>query len=505
MKFFISTLAALILLNITSIAQSETYYISSSASDDLSIGTSTSAPWSRSPGMKGFNGNYTPNPDDIFIFKGGETWDSNNFPLIVQSSGLSPNTFYTFTIDESWFLGSNFSYPTFDLEHIEPCAINIKNLDYIKVEKINFINPADPSNTYNSVVYIESSNNITINNSIIDSGTSLGDSTPIILLNISFINITNNYLRSGSSDENPDVILIRPWWKMEHISILNNEILSESGDGIHIHVEDVQTYSSTYPQGNLTFYGPITIEGNDFHDFSGSKFPIIIIGGAKNLFIKRNKFHGLISTGSAIRFGNVNSFFHDANGNKKYYWYNNVQVHDNIFYNITTPVDKGWGIISLYNTDISNSSSENYIYNNSIWQSESNSAVDIGFYFAGTNNASWRISNNIISGFNRPFFIKDSSSPEISSNVFYNYNTSSTFGSNAIFGNPFFADPENGDLSILEQSPANGNGSNLSSLDSDDTLDYARFPRSTITAWDIGAYEIRGIAPTAPSSVEISQ
>src|SRR4051812_47525162 len=107
----------LCLLIIARVAAAGTYYVDYSAGSDSNNGGSKSTPWKRSPGMVGFSGNYSHQPGDRFIFKGGVTWPRSCFQMHVIAGGSSDTNRDYYGADQAWFAGSSFTRPLFDFEH----------------------------------------------------------------------------------------------------------------------------------------------------------------------------------------------------------------------------------------------------------------------------------------------------------------------------------------------------------------------------------------------------
>jgi len=93
------------------------YYIDSSAGSDSNSGLTEAAPWQHAPGMASCLGNcaqVTLNPGDQVILKGGTTWNQSNFPMEISWSGVTGIPVY-YGVDKTWFSGSQWTRPVFDL------------------------------------------------------------------------------------------------------------------------------------------------------------------------------------------------------------------------------------------------------------------------------------------------------------------------------------------------------------------------------------------------------
>jgi len=108
---------AIALLLIPLAAFAATYYVDYSSGVDTNTGTTKSTPWKHHPYMQTFTGTYTHAAGDIFIFKGGVTWQwttgDRMFPLYVNAGGGS-GTLDQYTVDTNWYNGSSWSLPIFD-------------------------------------------------------------------------------------------------------------------------------------------------------------------------------------------------------------------------------------------------------------------------------------------------------------------------------------------------------------------------------------------------------
>src|SRR5205807_1579202 len=104
---------ATLTLTINNASTGHVFYIDWVSGSDFNIGTSTSTPWKRAPGMQGFAGTYTHAAGDRFIFKGGVTWPSSVFSFVIGNSGTSVNRDY-FGVDQTFFSGASWTRPIFD-------------------------------------------------------------------------------------------------------------------------------------------------------------------------------------------------------------------------------------------------------------------------------------------------------------------------------------------------------------------------------------------------------
>jgi hypothetical protein len=90
-------------------AQAATYYIDCAQGSDGNAGTSKAAPWQHHPYMTGFGGRYTHSAGDQFIFKGGVTCNSTNFPMVINAGGSNSNPDY-YGVDQTWFASGSWTH-----------------------------------------------------------------------------------------------------------------------------------------------------------------------------------------------------------------------------------------------------------------------------------------------------------------------------------------------------------------------------------------------------------
>jgi hypothetical protein len=111
------------------------YYIDFVSGSDSSNGTSKATPWKWAPGMNGFNGTYSHNAGDQFIFRGGTQCGSLGLPCFgasgywqITNSGTSGQPDY-YGVDRTWYSGSSWSPPVIDGGSLNPVA----HTPYVKV------------------------------------------------------------------------------------------------------------------------------------------------------------------------------------------------------------------------------------------------------------------------------------------------------------------------------------------------------------------------------------
>lgn len=93
--------------------RSRTFYIDHASGSDSESGTSKSSPWQSVPGSPAFTGTYSHQAGDRFIFKGGVTWPSTEFPIHDVNGGVSGNPDY-YGVDPTWYSGASWSRPIWD-------------------------------------------------------------------------------------------------------------------------------------------------------------------------------------------------------------------------------------------------------------------------------------------------------------------------------------------------------------------------------------------------------
>ena len=155
------------------------FYISYSDGSDANTGTSEAHPWKDAPGMQRFNGRYSSQPGDEFIFEGGDRWPNSEFPLIATGSGTSGHPDY-YGVDFSWYTGDRWTQPKFTAEGanitgIDPIGsggaqdifMDLRRHDYITIDDIAFDNftASRLTSGYGSCAAIEMAGdqNITVN------------------------------------------------------------------------------------------------------------------------------------------------------------------------------------------------------------------------------------------------------------------------------------------------------------------------------------------------------
>ncbi len=132
-----------------------TYYIDPTSGSNSYLGTAkthttgSTGPWQHVPGSGGVTGtpaSYTPQPDDIFIFKGGETYLVTVVGGINLTHAGTSGHPITYTTDHTWYTGSSWSKPVFDSQHMYPLFLIINTgADYIVLNDLEFKGAQDDS------------------------------------------------------------------------------------------------------------------------------------------------------------------------------------------------------------------------------------------------------------------------------------------------------------------------------------------------------------------------
>lgn len=144
-----------------------TYYIDYARGSDSNNGKSTSTPWKRCPGMKGFSTIYTHSSGDKFVFKGGVKWPATALPLTIGYSGTSEKI-DTYTVDVNWHTGGAYSNPIFDgemsLGAYNNGAITAKGKSYILINGIQIQNTGDATTCSGNAISFDGGSYIEVSN-----------------------------------------------------------------------------------------------------------------------------------------------------------------------------------------------------------------------------------------------------------------------------------------------------------------------------------------------------
>ena len=125
------------------VAGQNIYYVdnvSGSDSNSQSQARSKSTPWAHQPYMASFSGSYSHTPGDCFVFKGGDRWVAADRPNI-SSGGSSTSEMDYYGTDPSWFSGSTFARPVFDIQSNASLSNVVQiNASYVIWDNWEFVN-----------------------------------------------------------------------------------------------------------------------------------------------------------------------------------------------------------------------------------------------------------------------------------------------------------------------------------------------------------------------------
>jgi hypothetical protein len=110
------------------------YYISQAGSDSntQAQAMSNATPWKHAPFMHSFTGKYSHTAGDCFIFRGGDTWASSDYFVITSAGTSAGNTDY-YGIDQTWYVGSAWARPIFDIQGTLPNVDSYGNSNIVKL------------------------------------------------------------------------------------------------------------------------------------------------------------------------------------------------------------------------------------------------------------------------------------------------------------------------------------------------------------------------------------
>jgi hypothetical protein len=123
-----------------------TYYIDFVGGSDTNDGLSRSTPWKRHPYMKGSAIRYSRTVGDRFIFKGGVTWDSSCFPMVVSAGGSAQAGNDYYGADQAWYSGSAWSRPVWDGAYAVDVVVNIGSTQFVTFEQLEMRRVSSSSN-----------------------------------------------------------------------------------------------------------------------------------------------------------------------------------------------------------------------------------------------------------------------------------------------------------------------------------------------------------------------
>ncbi len=323
-----------------------TYYIDFANGADTNNGISKSTPWQYAPGMANCTANCAAinlQPADSVIFRGGTTWDTTGFPMTVSWSGTAENPIY-FGVDPTWFAGTVWTRPVFDLSG-----------------GISMTAPILAS----SVSYV-TFDNLEIANEIVDSINASPPRGSITIFGGSNVTVENCYFHGWSimepaagSDANP----------FGGVAFYNN-----SQQGL---VQNCIFDGSPASNSGTGIYDGATLQGNIIENVpNGIKVPDQV----PNLVVNRNQISNV--TNSIDPSATENAIFVSSGGS----------VYDNIVHDLASSAT---GI--YFQPPFAQTGTTQYIYDNLVWNTGTNPAVTLGPGY-GTSATYFIYNNTLVSG-----------------------------------------------------------------------------------------------------------
>lgn len=183
-NYIVAVIAALIgLMSLPAAAQSgRTFYIDYAGGSNGNSGTSSSSPWKSHPYMQSSGGctgtgnapSYSHQAGDRFIFKGGVTWPAACFQMTIAGSGSSSGSPDVYTVDQTWYAGSSFVKPAFNLNGsttsngTNVILVNASNVTIDNVEiKGQLVSGNANMSCSLASINLSSSSNVTVSNSLV--------------------------------------------------------------------------------------------------------------------------------------------------------------------------------------------------------------------------------------------------------------------------------------------------------------------------------------------------
>lgn len=485
--------------------EAATFYIDITAGADTNTSTqaqSKTTPWKHVRGMASATSNaaaYVPSPGDVFVFKGGETWTSANWPWTFTTSGSAGNPI-TYTTDHTWFTGASWSQPTIAGSGAQ--------------------------------------------NSILASGASAAPGASFITINDLFIKDCGTADMASDANYSQKCVI---WWNSHDLTVTNMTMTTYVWISWYWVFDLAGTYSNfvfsnndcsktsgclwwATSDPNITLTN-LTANNNLVHDFDHALLHGVHGDGLIHMFAGQTTATSSIAhvqTCNNNFFGNFIST--DGTGAMTAFLFHEGNVDDWIICNnqfTWTPSQSSMFDSQVvieadfFGTNIG-------IYSNTFFNAGVN-ASSAGIRETGTTTLT--IKNNIFSGIQYPLFMENASASFRSDyNLFNNYSSlawtsaptlmslatwRSTNGqdTHSIDGGTLGltdVTPPTFDLHLLATSSAKGTGLNLTSLGITKlNSDYAGVARpSGATAWDMGAYNFSATdttPPAAPTGVRISK
>jgi putative cofactor-binding repeat protein len=448
---------------------------------DANGGISKSAPWKYAPGMSGCALNcavFGLHPGDRVIFKGGVSWDVTAFPLRVSVSGSSGNPIY-FGVDQTWYAGTAWSRPVFNLVnttwHNAPIVANAAN--FITFDNLEIKNEeVDNTDSFppRSAITVNGGSNITVQNCYIHgwsiqqpkSGSDNSPTGGVAFYNGSVAGTVQNCVFDGSPESDSGVAIYGG-------TAIHGNVIENVPNGIVI------TDSSADVSGNQIFDVPYSVDPVE------TSSAIFAFSGA---WIHNNIVHDLVAGAVALHL--------DAGaggtGNTQY-------VFNNLVWNVgdAAPVEMSSAFLGPV------SQSNQFIYNNTLSGGSTAGCITVDpNYFVPTNLT---IQNN--------HCISDTPVTsawcwnQAGGNFDCGSVTNITFGNNVLMTGSSAASAgytlTNSFQPTVPTSATVGAGLNLSAscvaIESPLCTDLLQVIRpSGSAAWDAGAYEFASVAGNVP-------
>lgn len=182
-----------------------TFYIDSGAAGaDSNAGTSKTSPWKHHPFMTAaWNGSYTHQPGDIFIFKGGVEWPSR---LVVSAGGSDANRDF-YGSDTSWFAGAAWTQPVLNMNRAAPNAVTFSGANYVTFDSFNVKGTRATSTGDDASIMINGNHHITISNCWIHDWTTTIQNTPGVVNDGQWGGIRASWVAPGPGTINNNVVI----------------------------------------------------------------------------------------------------------------------------------------------------------------------------------------------------------------------------------------------------------------------------------------------------------
>jgi hypothetical protein len=333
-----------------------THYISKSAGSDTNNGTSKSTPWAHLPGMAGATGgaaSYSPVAGDQFILKGGDTWGSSDLGGVnLTYSGSSGSPIYI-GVDQTWFAGASWTRPIWSCQKT---------------------NCGDNSKTFSNVVWL-AGNFLTLDN--------------IEITGYNFDNNGGNIVATYGNNITVEHLYIHGW---SHAS-------GSCGSGSQDPYAISMNWSNFAGEGTGNLFLQNIIDGSDSGDIGGDYcFGGILHGNVVQQNVIRYVYNGMNGIFNVID-GNLIEFNNDSTTGD----HCNMMYPQGIFSGTTITIKNnvvrhsvcsgGTTVFTLANS--SDPSYVAYLFNNVLYDNESNSDKGFSAGGPGTNGTFYFYNNTV--------------------------------------------------------------------------------------------------------------